>query len=330
MPLTVWLGPAEPFAGARPVDSASAPEGWAGLLDTPMQSVTCPAGMGGRCFKAEEGDAAVLAVGEAGSALDVAWALCAQGGLAPWASVVVVRQTAGRGQLRRPWASPAGNVYAAWRLPDALPGIPDSLASVMTGAALAEALSQLRKGSAAPLQLKWPNDFLLEGRKVGGVLLEERGGALVAGVGLNIRSAPPDGALREGCVTPAGVLGPWLKPRWREAPPPLLWAAVAARARHVCEAWLAGEDPAGTVAGRAVDRLAWLGDRVLVTASAEAAQWSANVRRPAGAAQGDFDKHPGSVVGISVHGAIRIAFEEGEAAFLSAQLAPVASGDGSC
>ncbi len=48
----------------------------------------------------------------------------------------------------------------------------------------------------AAVRIKWPNDLLVDGRKVGGILVEERGGVVVAGLGLNLGGAPRDHALR--------------------------------------------------------------------------------------------------------------------------------------
>ena len=74
--------------------------------------------------------------------------------------------------------SPPGNLYAALSWP-ADAGALGSAAPVVVGACLADAL--YARGFAA--RVKWPNDLLVDGAKVGGILLEERGGAVVAGVG---------------------------------------------------------------------------------------------------------------------------------------------------
>ena len=168
--------------------------------------------------------------GHATSSLDVAQALAHRNLLPEWGAVLVLAQSAGRGQLRRAWASPPGNIYAALRLPTAWP-LNTEAAATAVGGLFASALTQL--GYA--VSLKWPNDILQvqneefstssDGAsvrpcsatawvKAGGILLEERGGVLLAGVGLNISSAPPASALREGFALPAGVL--------RHAPAPPL------------------------------------------------------------------------------------------------------------
>ncbi len=97
-------------------------------------------------------------------------------------------QSAGRGRRGRSWASPFGqNLYLSlgWELPH----WPEKLSALglVLGVVLAETLREL----GVPAQLKWPNDLYLNGRKLGGLLIEQRGEAqgacqLVIGLGLNI------------------------------------------------------------------------------------------------------------------------------------------------
>lgn len=166
--------------------------------------------------------ASLYLAGHSTSSLDAAHALVCRGMLPEWGSVLVLSQSAGRGQLRRAWTSPPGNIYAALRLPTAWP-LNTTAAATAVGALFAEALTRL----GYDVVLKWPNDILQARHedspqsagaiprhanaakawtKVGGILLEERGGALVAGVGLNVCSAPPPSTLREGFALSAGVL----------------------------------------------------------------------------------------------------------------------------
>jgi BirA family biotin operon repressor/biotin-[acetyl-CoA-carboxylase] ligase len=151
----------------------------------------------------------------------VAHALARQGSLPEWGGVLVERQTHGRGQLARRWESPPGNVYAALRLPLAYP-LDTAAAAPALGGLTAEALR--RMGYA--VWCKWPNDILQviheeindgeQGnaavrpgnvwRKVGGILLEERGGALIAGMGFNLAGSPGASLLRKKFSFPAGCL----------------------------------------------------------------------------------------------------------------------------
>jgi BirA family transcriptional regulator, biotin operon repressor / biotin---[acetyl-CoA-carboxylase] ligase len=103
--------------------------------------------------------------------------------------LVAERQTAGRGRQGRVWESPKGNFYGSTlvQLTDQDPASP-SLALV-SGFALWCAV----RGSS---ELKWPNDLLIHGAKVAGVLLERQQNFVVAGFGINVSIAPtlPDRA----------------------------------------------------------------------------------------------------------------------------------------
>ncbi|WP_294446726.1 hypothetical protein [uncultured Mailhella sp.] len=157
----------------------------------------------------------VYLTGAATSSLDAARLLVEADLFPEWASVLCLSQSAGRGQMRRAWSSPAGNLYTALRLP-MKPPFDSEAAAPACGALMAEALS--REG--CPVMLKWPNDLLQAAptfrpgimpgredcRKVGGMLMEERRGALIAGTGFNITSCPPSSTLRDNYAFSAGVL----------------------------------------------------------------------------------------------------------------------------
>lgn len=159
--------------------------------------------------------APVYISGPATSSLDAARILAEAGIFPEWASVLSLEQSAGRGQMRRAWSSPEGNIYAAMRLPCVSP-FNTAAAAPACGALLAEALH--REG--CPVMLKWPNDILQAGdsfrsgvmperddcHKVGGMLLEERHGVLTAGIGLNISSCPDSSTLRDNYAFSAGTL----------------------------------------------------------------------------------------------------------------------------
>lgn len=144
----------------------------------------------------------VYVCGECSSTFDVAWQLVSEGRFNAWDSVVCAQQAEGRGQLRRHWHSPAGNLYVTFRLPQTLRG---SAASLIVAYLLLQGLLDVLGASAklagaqsfpsnwqASLKIKWPNDILLhEQYKVGGILLEERGDVLLAGFGLNLQQRPP-------------------------------------------------------------------------------------------------------------------------------------------
>ncbi|MGQ0610295.1 MAG: biotin--[acetyl-CoA-carboxylase] ligase [Paracoccaceae bacterium] len=120
-------------------------------------------------------------------------------------------QSAGRGRRARPWASPAGNFHASLLCFPGGPAAAVALWSFAISLALWEALAALT-GQGPRLALKWPNDVLLDGAKVAGILLESSGtGAriehLAIGVGVNLIAAPPAETLEPGALPAASVLG---------------------------------------------------------------------------------------------------------------------------
>jgi BirA family biotin operon repressor/biotin-[acetyl-CoA-carboxylase] ligase len=102
---------------------------------------------------------------------------------APVGTVVIAEeQTHGRGRLDRRWVSPPGaGLYFTILLERSLPPGPLPL---LAGVAVTEALRQL---GSERIAAKWPNDVLLDGRKLAGILAEMEGAALMLGVGANVR-----------------------------------------------------------------------------------------------------------------------------------------------
>jgi len=153
------------------------------------------------------------------------------------------RQTGGRGRQGRAWESPAGNLYAS-TLVRTRAGDPSPATLALTAAvALAEAVSVFTPG----VQLKWPNDLLIAGAKLSGILLERAGDAIVIGFGVNLTHHP------ETLERPATSLA-----AHGSAPDPELFAETLAEsfARWVSiwreglgpvrERWLARAHPIGT------------------------------------------------------------------------------------
>jgi len=107
-------------------------------------------------------------------------------GLVIWA----MQQSAGRGRQGRQWHSPEGNLYfsALLRPPTALRnwGLYSFAAALAVGDVVRALLPQAR------LEFKWPNDVLVNGKKISGILLEVGEGWLVVGMGVNVSHIPPN------------------------------------------------------------------------------------------------------------------------------------------
>lgn len=145
-------------------------------------------------------------------------ALGAEEGTLVWADV----QTDGHGRLGRSWISPPGNLYFSLLLRPAGRVSEAMQLTFAAAVALAGAVAAALPPAAARVGCKWPNDVLIGGRKVAGILLESEVAAdgtveaLVIGIGVNVASHPPPEAVMyaatslqaEGATeeTPASIL----------------------------------------------------------------------------------------------------------------------------
>jgi BirA family biotin operon repressor/biotin-[acetyl-CoA-carboxylase] ligase len=141
---------------------------------------------------------------------DRARELAARG--APHLTLVTAReQTAGRGRQGRTWVAPPGSAL----LMSLILRDHDELAPLRGGVAVADV-------AGPEAQVKWPNDVLVDGRKLSGVLVEGRPqeGWVVLGIGINVREAPAD--------LPAAALG-------RDDPEQVLSELLTALTRRLSE-----------------------------------------------------------------------------------------------
>ena len=168
-------------------------------------------------------------------------------------AVMARQQAQGRGSFGRSWSSPAGNLYISMLLRPEGRLAEGGLWSLLSAVALADAVAGVLPDPAA-LRLKWPNDLMLNGGKLAGILLDSTAGAdgrlasIVIGIGLNIATRPDMPDRITACL--ADVAPP---------PPPetmaerLLdslgrWITIQARDGFapIRAAWLARSHPTGT------------------------------------------------------------------------------------
>jgi BirA family transcriptional regulator, biotin operon repressor / biotin---[acetyl-CoA-carboxylase] ligase len=151
---------------------------------------------------------------------------------APEGAVVAAgEQTAGRGRLGRSWVAPAGtSLLCSVQLrptvsPDRLPELTGVVAH-----ACADAIEAV---TGLGTEIKFPNDVLVGGRKVAGILAEARDGRVVAGIGVNVNIAEAD--LPTGLETPATSL---LAETGREVDRAELLVELLERLEQRYDAWL--------------------------------------------------------------------------------------------
>ena len=105
----------------------------------------------------------------------------------PGTVIMAETQTAGRGRYGRTWQSPKGNLYMSLVLPDLGKNTP--YISFLTAVAVADSLPDFN------VSLKWPNDVLLDGKKLAGILVERVADKVIVGIGVNIISNPTENVL---------------------------------------------------------------------------------------------------------------------------------------
>jgi len=125
--------------------------------------------------------------------------------------ILARRQTAAHGRRGRPWASPAGNFAATLAMRPEGPPERVALRSFVAALALHDAL-RAATGRAEAFALKWPNDVLLNGGKVAGILLESAGAGrevawLAIGFGVNLAAAPAASEVEPGATRPVSLAG---------------------------------------------------------------------------------------------------------------------------
>lgn len=134
----------------------------------------------------------------------------ARGGGCHGAVIWAKQQTAGKGRLGRTWLSTEGNLYVSVLLQPEKPAESLAQLSFVAAVAVLEALQDLIPAGAT-LQCKWPNDILLGGKKLGGILLESfQAGAsekpwVVVGVGVNVDHFPASAHFPATCLKSSGV-----------------------------------------------------------------------------------------------------------------------------
>jgi BirA family transcriptional regulator, biotin operon repressor / biotin---[acetyl-CoA-carboxylase] ligase len=182
----------------------------------------------------------------------------ARGGAPEWTVVLADAQAAGRGREGRTWVSPPGGLYLSVLLRPRLEKV--GLLPLAAGVAVAEAAGEM----GVRAELKWPNDVLVSGRKLAGILSEAASGPggvewVALGIGVNVSqdpaSLPP--ALRAD-VTSLAAQGA------RDVPVPAVAAAVLARLAIWCEALRSG--PGEVLSAWRTHAAAWWGSLVDVRA----------------------------------------------------------------
>jgi BirA family biotin operon repressor/biotin-[acetyl-CoA-carboxylase] ligase len=196
---------------------------------------------------------AIRTVAETGSTNDDL-AAQARDGAAEGLWLRAERQTGGKGRQGRAWVSPSGNLHASTLVRLQAEDPPAPTLALVAAVALHEAIAP----HAPAARIKWPNDLLVDGAKLAGILLERQSNAVIVGFGANLASRPAGLDRAAACLDPpvpasafledlAARFAGWLA-RWRAdglAPIRAAWLAAA----HPVGAALAAGDARGAFEG---------------------------------------------------------------------------------
>jgi BirA family biotin operon repressor/biotin-[acetyl-CoA-carboxylase] ligase len=160
--------------------------------------------------------------------------------------VTARRQSEGRGRRGRAWVSEEGNLYASLLLIDPAPRQRLGTLPLVAAVAVYRALRPLFSRTPQALAIKWPNDILVDGRKINGILLESQAladgkMAVVVGCGVNCRHHPDNPAYPATDLADCGF----------DVATEDVFSALAAAMAEMLEIWARG-------AGFAAVREAWL------------------------------------------------------------------------
>ncbi len=117
------------------------------------------------------------------STQDYAHDLIARGEATNKTVVTALAQSAGRGRYKRTWVSHHGNLYASfiYKIAERDPKL---------SYAIAVAIAETMIAFGIKPQIKWPNDILIDGKKISGVLIEYAQNFVIVGIGINIETCP--------------------------------------------------------------------------------------------------------------------------------------------
>lgn len=220
------------------------------------------------------------------SVLNAAWKMVGNSRFSVFDALISYEQSAGRGQYGRSWISPRGNVYAAIRLPYIAP-FNNTEAALALSCCIAATLADF----GFDVKIKWLNDLVIEGGKVAGILLEQKGEKLIAGIGINLVSSPDTLSLRENTALPATSLNKVYPEATGNLTPEMIVENLLARLAKLdlsifCGSWR----------NEALSRLLWLNETICLDI--------------------DGSLVTGVLVGIDERGGLLLATERGIQAFM--------------
>jgi BirA family biotin operon repressor/biotin-[acetyl-CoA-carboxylase] ligase len=227
------------------------------------------------------------------STMDLAWLLHDRNDFPDWSAVLSDYQLNGRGQFKRQWVSQSGNLYVSFRFPEK--NNLTSAAPLITALAINRALQQLNIHS----EYKWPNDILVHGKKMGGILVEERSGAMIVGIGLNLVQSPTLDDMRD----PRSLSAGHLSESGLSIAPLKIWPVIAQTIKKLSDVYAGGNNHEEMI--KSLENIMAFSGENVVFKPLDGMEFSAVIS------------------GLSETGGIRLKTTDGEKIFLSGSFTPV-------
>lgn len=139
--------------------------------------------------------------------------------LVPPVCIGATTQTSGKGSRGNSWTSEEGNLFISAAFPLSI--FPEDLKLESTSIYMAFLMKELLAAMGSEVWLKWPNDFYLKEKKIGGVITNVMQDTLVCGIGINLVSAPNDFEKIDIVITPQDLTEQYCKlfkelPSWKQ------------------------------------------------------------------------------------------------------------------
>ena len=124
-------------------------------------------------------------------------------------AIATLKQTNGSGSRGNSWIGLEGNLFFSFAI--AKSRLPDDLKLESASIYFMYLLKEVFKAQGSNIWLKWPNDFYLEDKKIGGCITNIQGDTLVCGIGINLKDAPDNFGVIDISFEPHKILEMYLK-----------------------------------------------------------------------------------------------------------------------
>jgi|GEM_PF-1445997 BirA family biotin operon repressor/biotin-[acetyl-CoA-carboxylase] ligase len=197
----------------------------------------------------------IYCVKECSSTMDAVYNLSENKVFKDYDSLITQFQSKGRGQFKKDWFSGSGNLLVSFKIPFVFQGEwNENLLPLILGNLICQSLEDF----GVQARIKWPNDIFLKEKKIAGILVEKKKDYYIAGLGVNLVSAPDDFMLESFFSMPASSLA---QNRIIIDNPVLFWDLIFSEIYEFLNKKLANEAPSDLIISLN-QKLLWVNEEV--------------------------------------------------------------------